>query len=65
MRRGMSGREGTEPYPVARRALGQKAGQRLGVGCEVAVEVGRLELMVVVSEMVRFKEKNFPWSMRG
>ena len=65
MELGMGEREGTEPYPVVRRALGQKTGQRLGVGCEVPVEVGRLELTVVVSEMVGFKEKNFPWIMRG
>lgn len=43
----------------------RKKGQKLGVGCEVAVEVEILELIVEVSELVGLEKEKFLWSVRG
>lgn len=36
-----------------------------GSGCEVAVEVEILELIVEVSELVGLEKENFLWSVSG
>ena len=51
--------------PSGRTLPGEGAGQRLGVGCEVAVEVEILELIVDVSELVGLEKEKFLWSVRG